>query len=32
MKNKILVIEDEKSINYLIWTVLRGNHYDAVSA
>lgn len=32
MKNKILVIEDEKSINYLICTVLTANHYDAISA
>lgn len=32
MKNKILVIEDEKSINYLICTVLTANYYDAISA
>ena len=32
MKNKILVIEDEKSINYLICTVLTANQYDAIPA
>ena len=28
IKDKILVIEDEKSINYLIGTVLTANGYD----
>lgn len=32
MKKKILVIEDEKSINYLICTVLTANQYDAIPA
>lgn len=32
IKDKILVIEDEKSINYLIRTVLTANGYDAIQA
>ena len=32
MKKKILVIEDEKSMNYLICTVLTANQYDAIPA
>lgn len=30
IKDKILVIEDEKSINYLIGTVLTANGYDVI--
>lgn len=32
MKEKILVIEDEKSISYLIGTILKANGYDAIKA
>ena len=32
IKDKILVIEDEKSINYLIGTVLTANGYDVIKA
>ena len=32
IKAKILVIEDEKSINYLIGTVLTANGYDVIKA
>ena len=31
IKDKILVIEDEKSINYLIGTVLTANGYDVIT-
>lgn len=30
IKDKVLVIEDEKSINYLISTVLTANDYDVI--
>ena len=32
IKDKILVLEDEKSINYLIGTVLTANGYDVIKA
>lgn len=32
IKDKILVIEDEKSISYLLGTVLTANGYDVIKA